>query len=198
MGQTPDEIRGEIEQTRERMTETVEAIGYRADVKTRTKEAIVEKTQAVVGVKDSVVGGARGAAARLTAPLPGPGDAASSVGSAASAVGDALPDRQQMREVVSVAQSNPVGLALGATALGFLIGLAAPSTSTEDERLGPMADRLREQAAEVGQQALEHGKAVAQEAASAAGEVIQQQGQERGSELADSLRESAHTVATGE
>ena len=82
MGQTPDEIRTEIEQTRARMTDTVEAIGYRADVKTRAKEAIVEKKDAVMGVKDTVVGGARRTADRLTAPLPNAGDAASSVGNA--------------------------------------------------------------------------------------------------------------------
>jgi Protein of unknown function (DUF3618) len=32
MGQDPDEIRQEIEQTRAEMGETVEAIGYKADV----------------------------------------------------------------------------------------------------------------------------------------------------------------------
>ena len=37
MGKAPDEIRGEIEDTRERMTETAEAIRYRADVQTRAE-----------------------------------------------------------------------------------------------------------------------------------------------------------------
>ena len=32
MGETPDQIRDEIEETRVRMSETAEAIGYRADV----------------------------------------------------------------------------------------------------------------------------------------------------------------------
>jgi hypothetical protein len=191
MGQTPEEIRLEIEQTRARMTDTVGAIGYRTDVKTRAKEAVMERTNALLGAKDTVVGGVRRTAGRLTAPLPGPGDAA-------GAIGDAVPDRQHVRQVVSVAQSNPVGLALGATALGFLIGLAAPTTNTENEKLGPISDRLKEQASEVGQQALEHGKAVAQEAASAAGEAIQEAGTEHGAELADSLRDGARAVAAGE
>ena len=35
MGETPDQIRDEIEQTRDRMGDTAEAIGYKADVKSR-------------------------------------------------------------------------------------------------------------------------------------------------------------------
>jgi hypothetical protein len=35
MGETPEDIRGEIENTRARMGEPVEAIGYKADVKSR-------------------------------------------------------------------------------------------------------------------------------------------------------------------
>jgi hypothetical protein len=109
-----------------------------------------------------------------------------------------VPDRQRVRDVVSVAQSNPVGLALGAAAVGFLVGLAVPTTEVEGEKLGPISDRLKEQAADVGQQAFEHGKAVAQEAAQAAGQTIQEQGQERAGELADSLREGARNVASGD
>jgi hypothetical protein len=35
MGEAPDHIREDIEQTRGRMGETVEAIGYKTDVKSR-------------------------------------------------------------------------------------------------------------------------------------------------------------------
>jgi uncharacterized protein DUF3618 len=72
VGETPDQIRRDIEQTRGRMTDTVEEIGYRADVKTRTKEKIM-------GAKDSVLGTAQGATQRLTAPLQSREDAPSSV-----------------------------------------------------------------------------------------------------------------------
>ena len=48
MGQTSDNIREDIEETRERMGETVEAIGYKTDVKSRVKENIAEKKDAVV------------------------------------------------------------------------------------------------------------------------------------------------------
>jgi uncharacterized protein DUF3618 len=48
MGETPDHIREDIEQTRGRMGETVEAIGYKTDVKSRVKDNIAEKKDAVV------------------------------------------------------------------------------------------------------------------------------------------------------
>ncbi|MFL5946214.1 MAG: DUF3618 domain-containing protein [Gaiellaceae bacterium] len=48
MGEASDHIREDIEQTRERMGETVEAIGYKTDVKSRVKDNIAEKKDAVV------------------------------------------------------------------------------------------------------------------------------------------------------
>ena len=47
MGQDPDAIRREIEQTRERMGETVEALGYKADVPSRAKEAVSGRVDSV-------------------------------------------------------------------------------------------------------------------------------------------------------
>jgi hypothetical protein len=43
MGEDPSTIRQDIEQTRAEMGDTVEALGYKADVKTRAKNAISDK-----------------------------------------------------------------------------------------------------------------------------------------------------------
>jgi len=51
MGETSETshyIRQDIEETRERMGETVEAIGYKTDVKSRVKDSVAEKKDAVV------------------------------------------------------------------------------------------------------------------------------------------------------
>ena len=42
MGQDPREIRQDIEQTRERMGDTVEALGHKTDVTGRAKEAMAK------------------------------------------------------------------------------------------------------------------------------------------------------------
>jgi len=46
--ETSDYIRQDIEETRERMGETVEAIGYKTDVKSRVKDSVTEKKDAMV------------------------------------------------------------------------------------------------------------------------------------------------------
>src|SRR5215210_3328864 len=59
--------------------------------------------------------------------------------------------RRRGRSPLGVAQENPIGLALGSVAVGFVAGMLVPSTRVEDERLGPMADEVKERAKETGQ-----------------------------------------------
>jgi hypothetical protein len=93
---------------------------------------------------------------------------------------------QGARRAAGIAQENPIGLALGGVALGFVVGLALPSTRVEDQRLGPIADDVKQTARETGQEALERGKEVAQQTASSAVETAQ----EAASEQADEMRSS--------
>ena len=182
MGEDPAAIRQEIEATRERMGETVDALTYKADVPARTRESMQEKVQ---GVKSKLTG----------------------VG---SQVSRATPDtddvRHAGRQAVGVAQENPLGLAIGAAAAGFLAGMLIPSTRVEDERLGPVADQVKEQAQQTAQEALEHGKQVAQETAHSATESVaqaadqvketaQQTAQTHAEELKQSVQDGAHEVA---
>ena len=181
MAQAPDQIRSEIEETRARMSETVEAIGYRADVKGRAKESIVDKTKSVVE--------------RVTGAMPDMPDMPD-MGNAASKAGDVLPSRDQMRHAASVAQSNPLGLAIGAAAVGFVVGMMVPATDMENERIGDFADELKDQAKSVGREAVEHGKEVVQQTAQAAADAAQEAGREHGSELADTVQQRAQDVGT--
>jgi gas vesicle protein len=145
MGEDPDAIRDEIVDTRKRMGETIDALGHKADVKSRAKEQVSDKVDTV---------------------------------------------KQQVRGIAGVAQENPLGLAVGAVAAGFLVGLAIPSSSVEHEKLGPVADRVKDQAKETGQEALERGKDVAQSAA----QTVSEEGRKHGEELADSARENAASL----
>jgi hypothetical protein len=151
MGQDPDAIRAQIEQTRGEMGETIEAIGYKTDVKSRARD----KVNRVVG--------------RATDATPSGGEV-----------------KQNAKKAAGVAQENPLGLAIGAIAVGFVAGMAIPSTRVEDEKLGPMADQVKEKARETGQEALEHGKQVAQDVAQSAQETVKDSGQQHAQELASS------------
>jgi gas vesicle protein len=168
VGEDPDRIRLEIEQTREEMGDTVDALSYKADVKSRAKDSLRERKEAVVGatqsVKDRVVGAS-----------PDPDQV-----------------KQQAKRAKSVAQENPLGLAVGAIAAGFLAGMLAPSTRVEDERLGPMADDVKDRATQTGQEALERGKQVAQDAA----ETAKDSAQSHGEDLRDTAKEHAQEATS--
>ena len=110
MGEDPDRIRREIEQTRAEMGETVDALGYKTDVKARAKDSIQEKKESVMGVASS-------AKDRVVGATPDKGEV-----------------KHQARRAKSVAEENPLGLAVGALAVGFLAGMLIPSTRIEDEK----------------------------------------------------------------
>jgi hypothetical protein len=188
MGKEPDAIREEIAQTRAEMTETVEAIGYKADVPSRAREKVSEKVDAARSKVSEAASRAKEAVAGSTA------DAGDTAGGVASRVRDATPSgeqvKQQARRAAGLAQENPLGLAIGAAAIGFLAGLAMPSTRVEDERLGPVADEVKDRVKETGQEALERGKEVAREAASSAADAAKEQGQD----LAASARQRGQEV----
>jgi gas vesicle protein len=109
-------------------------------------------------------------------------------------VGDAAPDGEQVkdnaRRAAGVAQENPLGLAIGSVAVGFIAGMLIPSSRVEDRKLGPVADDVKAKAKETGQEALERGQQVAQEAAQSARDTVQEKGREHGEELASSAQQN--------
>src|SRR4029079_10522585 len=174
MAQTSDELKQEITQTREQMAETADALAFKADVPTRTKDWVGDKKDAIV----------------------------SAVGGASAAVGDATPDgadvAQSMGRLKRLAERNPVGLAIGGAAVGFIAGLLAPSTRMEDERIGPVADDVKATAAEAGREALDRGKDAAQEVGASAIQTAKERGRVEGEGLAESLQDKARELASGE
>ena len=136
------------------MGDTAEALGHKADVPGRAREAV---TGRVDSVKEKFTG-------------------------AKESVSDSTPSGQDVKEgarqAVGVAKENPLGLALGGLAVGVIAGLVIPSTRVENEKLGPMADQVKEQAKETGQEAVDRGKHVAEQAVETAKEEGQKQAQE--------------------
>jgi hypothetical protein len=241
MGKDSSEIRREIEETRARMGDTVEALGYKADVPSRVKENINDRVETVKGtisdvvdsVKDTLtgasgkVGSALGGAKRsvsdgLSGTTDKMGDATSNVsnsvqqtiGSVTDKLGgvtdrlggvtdklgsvtEKIPSAGDVRNVaqrgVGIAVENPLGLALGALAVGFLAGLAAPVTDIERETVGPIRDDLVERAKSVGSDVLEHGKQALQETAQSVVQSAVQTAQQHGQQvLSEAKGDSVH------
>jgi Protein of unknown function (DUF3618) len=167
MGEDPGVIRAEIEQTRQRVGDEVDALSYKTDVPARTQDYIQDRTQAV----------------------------RSKLADAKDTVTRPLPDRRALRRGAAhlrdTAESNPLGLALGGVAVGFLVGTLLPQTRVENERMGEMSDRLMDATKETASEALDRGKQVAQDAVGAAVDTAKESGREQGQELTSTLQERA-------
>jgi gas vesicle protein len=169
MGQDPSDIRAEIEETRARVGDEVDALSYKTDVPARVGDYVDEKKQAVkdkvTGAKDAVTG----------------------------TTGKVVPSGESVGRVKDAAERNPLGLVVGAAAVGFVAGMLLPSTRIENERMGEISDRVVDAAKETAGEAVERGKQVAQEAAQTAKET----GKEQSQELAEGLQERAQQPRAG-
>ena len=59
MDQDPEAIKRDIEETRERMGDTVEALAYKTNVPARAKDAVTDRVDAVKGAVSDAVDSAR-------------------------------------------------------------------------------------------------------------------------------------------
>jgi hypothetical protein len=192
MAQRTELIRSDIEQTRAEMGETLDALGYKANVPARTRGWFASKKDRVVGAGGSAVSSLSSATDTMLTKVSG------ATGTVVTKVSDATPGTGEIQagagRVKDTAEQNPLALAAAGAAVGFVVGFLAPSTRIEDEKVGSLADEVKSTAADAGQEALEHGKQVAQAAAESAVETAKQQGKEHGEELATSVQETARDV----
>jgi len=165
MGQDTSVIREEIERTRERVGDEVDALSYKTDVGARVDDYVDDKREAVksklIGAKDTVTG--------------------------------VVPDRRAIKRGAThmrdTAESNPLGLVVGGLAVGFLVGTLLPQTRVENEQMGEASDRLIDAAKDTAGEAVDRGKQVAQEAVGAAVDTAKESGREQGQELTSTLQE---------
>src|SRR6476619_7520595 len=99
MGQDASDIRAEIEATRARVGDEVDALSYKTDVPARVGDYVDDKKQAVMdkvsGVKDAITG---------------------TTTDAARTTSEALPDGEQIGKLKDTAERNPLGLVIGGAA----------------------------------------------------------------------------------
>ena len=189
-----DVVRETAAVIRERVASGSTASSLRDDsspsVAQRVGAAVSSVTDRAGAVKDSVADGAGTAKDAVTdgaRSLKGAAESgAQTVGEAASSARQAvaggvdgtrenvgslsgnLPGaRAGARDAARFARSNPVGVALGALAVGIAAGVLIPSTRVEQEQMAPVADELRERGDEIGRQAMERGRQAADELAEA-------------------------------
>lgn len=172
MGKEPDEIREAIEETRGQMSGTVEAIGEKFDIPARVKHSINE-------TKESVLHSFTGTREKV-------------MHSASTQMDDTAQElREQGGRLQRMATENPLGLAVGSAALGFLAGMLVPSTHFESENIGPAASQVTDTLVETGKEAIERGKSVAEDTMRAATDTAKERAQE---ELHDMQEEGTADV----
>lgn len=116
MGQDPSEIRSQIEATRDRMSQTADAITYKGNVRARVKDKATAKKDALLGKARSVAPTSRQEAVeQLTA---------TGRRLAGTARGVAGNPRQAREQAVGAARRNPPALAV-AGGLALLLGVGA-------------------------------------------------------------------------
>ena len=149
-GKDPNAIRDQLEETRDRLRH---AVGVRlASIKTSITGTIGttrERTETVRQRMETV---------------------RQQMGTVRQQMGTVRQQMGTVRERVSKdrIRENPLGLLLGAAAVGFLLGSLLPATDIENERLGEIGDRLKQRAQASGGQILAQGKAVVFETIEAA------------------------------
>lgn len=167
MGQESD-IRADIEETRDRMSDTVDAIAYKANVPDRMRDAVSDRVESVK----------------------------STIGSVRDRAVDVLPDVDDVRSagtsLVGMVRQNPLGLLFGTVAVGFLAGWLLPESDLESERLGTIGDQLKQTAQTAGGQVLEQGKAVVRDTVDAA----KQSAIEHGKQLAQTTMQAARQTGS--
>lgn len=170
MDERTRELREEIEETRLRVGEEVEALSYKTDVGARLDDYVDEKKEA------------------LTSKVKGAGHAVTDAVSSVVPRGDGV--KQQASVLKRTAEHNPLGLVIAGAAFGFIAGLLLPSTHVEDERLGEVADKVKDSASQTGHEAVSRGKEVVQSAVETAREEGTKQARELASDLEDRLQDA--------
>ncbi len=228
----PNVIRKQIEETRERIAGTAEALAYKTDVPARLKENVAERVGSVTGalgdvaatvahglsdagqtasavaadassklsqgvhdvsksaksnlddtasslddttsnVKSKVADATdnvKGKLADATGNVKGNlAEASANVRTNVSGIGDAAQEKiaSSGQATKSLAlntkgflEKNPLGLAIGSIAAGFLLGLALPVTDLERDNVGPLSEKVKDQAKSAASDMVAQGKAV--------------------------------------
>jgi len=179
MAERTTELRQEIEETREHMGDTLDAIGDRVSPSRIVERRTNRAKQSIDDLRERVMG---------AVPSKPNLDARGSASSAVTAVGDSV--RSAPDAVTRSAQGNPLiagGLAFG---LGVLVASLLPPTDTESSLAEGVIEPLKAEATDLGKQV----GGVVKESATQAGEDVKQQVSESAAAVKDEAATTAREV----
>jgi hypothetical protein len=181
MGQSTEELRAEIEQTRQSMTSDVDALQDRVSpsaIVDRRKQAARSR---MLGVRDKVMGTAHSAGTSAS------GTAGSAKDSAAGAVGSV---KGTAHDTVSTAQDKVQGAPLAAGLVAFGAGMIVSALIPASEKEAVAAGHAVDAAKEHGQPVVDQARSVAQDVAAEVKDTAAQAAQE----VKDTATDSAQKV----
>jgi ElaB/YqjD/DUF883 family membrane-anchored ribosome-binding protein len=172
-----EELKRDIEQTRDHMTGTLDAIGDRVSPGRIVERRWERMRQSTSRLSTTVMGKPRAATARAGSSMESARDSAAD---AASTVADAVagaPDR-----VKDAAAGSPLAAGAVAFGLGVLIGSLAPATPEEEQLAGHVIEPLQQELTDVGhelagsvKEQVQEGVQQTKDAATQAAEQVKQQ-----------------------
>jgi hypothetical protein len=188
------ELRNEIEDTREHLGDTLDAIGDRVSPGRIVERRKNRARQSIDSVRERVMGAVPSAPSMpsVKTTMAGPRDAASgtmsSVSEGAHSVVEGVKHAPEM--AASGAQGNPLvagGIAFG---LGVLVASLLPTTEAEASVAGSVVEPVKEQATEIGKEVA----STAKDAAAQAGQEAKQAVSEAATAVKDEASSKAEDV----
>jgi len=171
-----DELRQEIDQTREDLGSAVGALAYKADVKNRGKEVIEDKKEVVMEKVDE-----------LKTKVPGVGNNGD--------IGEATPSTEDVKakaqQAADAASNNPLAVAAGAAAVGLAAGLAIPETELERQKLKPHAQDARQQVEGKVHDTVAQVKGGVKDAVDSTADAVREQAQQQGGKIGQAAEKAA-------
>jgi gas vesicle protein len=186
MAQSPEELKREIEQTRQDMSRDVDAISDKVSPG-RIVQRRVDRTKSAIGsVRERVMGSASAGTSTI-------GNKASSAQSAVADVVTGAPDAAMSRT-----QGNPLAAGLLAFASGWLVASLLPASQVEQQAVLALEDKVKEpvkeQLTSIAHEIKDDMQGPAQDAVQSVKETAAEAAQtvkDQGSESAQSVRSEA-------
>jgi len=193
MAQSPEEVRRNIEATREDLSRDVNALGEKVSPSRIASRQVSATKERLSSLKDTVMGSASSSTSSVTG----------SMSSATSSVSDAVGAGPQLARRQT--QGNPLAAGLVAFAAGWLVSSVLPASRTEEQAAQKLQDKVAEPAKQqlsqvagemkdnlqgTAQQAVESVKETATDAAS----TVKDESASAASSVKDDAQQSAEQV----